>query len=173
MRTRSTATSKVFTRLLGSLALLIFFYPENDNFLSVRRSILCKSKEQICPYSINIVSTGEIETGPEYEGVLSNVFSSRAVSQILDFFLDHKEFDYSPGEIAKKTGLSFRTIFRELPHLEKNQLVYISRKIGKTTMYRLNTDFQAVTFIEKFAFEMSQLQTKETDSYLKKKEYLG
>lgn len=97
----------------------------------------------------------------EYEGVLSGVFSSRAVSQIMDFFLDHKEFDYSPGEIAKKTGLSFRTIFRELPNLESSQLVYVSRKIGKTNMYRLNTDFQAVIFLEKFALEMSQLQMKE------------
>jgi hypothetical protein len=131
-------------------------------------SILCNSKEQICPYSINSVSISEIDAGPEYEGILSNVLSSRAVSQIIDFFLDHKEFDYSPAEIAKKTGLSFRTIFRELPHLEKNQLVYISRKIGKTNMYRLNTDFQAVSFLEKFAFEMSQLQIKEPDSYLKK-----
>ena len=112
------------------------------------------------------MSTGGIQSGSDYEGVLSNVFSSRAVSQIIDFFLDHKEFDYSPGEIAKKTGLSFRTIFRELPNLEKNQLVYISRKIGKTSMYRLNTDFQAVTSLEKFAFEMSQLQAKEPPSYL-------
>ncbi len=134
------------------------------------KSILCNSKEQICPYLINIVSTGEIEAAAQYEGVLSNVFSSRAVSQIMDFFLDHKEFDYSPGEIAKKTGLSFRTIFRELPHLEKNQLVYISRKIGKTNMYRLNTDFQAVAYIEKFALEMSQLQIKEPESYLKKQD---
>ncbi|MDQ3977109.1 MAG: hypothetical protein M3264_11350 [Thermoproteota archaeon] len=107
------------------------------------------------------MSSGETETHSEYEGVLSNVFSSRAVSQVMDFFLDHKEFDYSPGEIARKTGLSFRTIFRELPHLEKNQLIYISRKIGKTNMYRLNTDLQAVAFLEKFAFEMSQLHINE------------
>jgi len=119
---------------------------------------------------MDVMSAGEIQTESEYEGVLSNVFSSRAVSQIVDFFLDHKEFDYSAGEIAKKTGLSFRTIFRELPHLEKNQLVYISRKIGKTNMYRLNTDFQAVIFLEKFAFEMSQLQINETDSYMKKQD---
>jgi hypothetical protein len=119
---------------------------------------------------MDVMSAGEIQTDSEYEGVLSDVFSSRAVSQIVDFFLDHKEFDYSPGEVAKKTGLSFRTIFRELPHLEKNQLVYISRKIGKTNMYRLNTDFQAVIFLEKFAFEMSQLQINETDSYLKRQD---
>jgi DNA-binding transcriptional regulator YhcF (GntR family) len=86
----------------------------------------------------------------------------------MDFFLDHKEFDYSPGEIAKKTGLSFRTIFRELPYLEKDQLIYISRKIGKTNMYRLNVDLQAVNFLEKFAFEMSQLQVKEPELSLNK-----
>jgi DNA-binding transcriptional ArsR family regulator len=114
------------------------------------------------------MSSDETDTLEEYEGVLSDIFSSRAVSQIMDFFLDHKEFDYSPGEIAKKTGLSFRTIFRELPHLEKNQLIYISRKIGKTNMYRLNVDLQAVNFLEKFAFEMSQLQVKEPELSLNK-----
>jgi DNA-binding transcriptional regulator YhcF (GntR family) len=116
------------------------------------------------------MSSDETETLQEYEGILSDIFSSRAVSQIMDFFLDHKEFDYSPAEIAKKTGLSFRTIFRELPNLEKNQLIYMSRKIGKTSMYRLNIDFQAVGFLEKFVFQMSQLQVKEPELSLSKED---
>jgi hypothetical protein len=116
------------------------------------------------------MSSDETETLQEYQGILSDIFSSRAVSQIMDFFLDHKEFDYSPAEIAKKTGLSFRTIFRELPNLEKNQLIYISRKIGKTSMYRLNIDFQAVAFLEKFAFQMSQLQVREPELSLSKED---
>jgi len=90
-------------------------------------------------------------------GILARLFSSRAVGQILDFFLDHKEFDYSANEIAQKTGLSFRTIFREVPSLERNQFIYNSRKIGKTNMYRLNTDFQAVLLLERFALEMVQI----------------
>jgi len=94
-------------------------------------------------------------------GVLTNLFSSRAVAQILDFFLDHKEFDYPPSEIAKKTGLSFRTIFREMPSLERNQLIFNNRRIGKTNMYKLNTDFEAVVLLEKFVLEMSQLRTSE------------
>jgi DNA-binding transcriptional regulator YhcF (GntR family) len=116
------------------------------------------------------MSSDETESLQEYEGILSDIFSSRAVSQIMDFFLDHKEFDYSPAEIAKKTGLSFRTIFRELPNLEKNQLIYMSRKIGKTSMYRLNIDFQAVGFLEKFVFQMSQLQVKEPELSLSKED---
>jgi hypothetical protein len=91
-------------------------------------------------------------------GVLTKLFSSRAVAQILDFFLDHKEFDYPPSEIAKKTGLSFRTIFREMPGLERNQLIFNNRRIGKTNMYKLNTDFEAVALLERFVLEVSQLR---------------
>ncbi len=98
-------------------------------------------------------------------GILSNLFSSRAVAQILDFFLDHKEFDYPPSEIAKKTGLSFRTVFREIPSLERNQLIFNNRRIGKTNMYKLNTDFEAVVLLERFVLDMSQLRpSKETSS---------
>jgi hypothetical protein len=98
-------------------------------------------------------------------GILTNLFSSRAVAQILDFFLDHKEFDYPPSEIAKKTGLSFRTVFREIPSLERNQLIFNNRRIGKTNMYKLNTDFEAVVLLEKFVLDMSQLRpSKETSS---------
>jgi HTH domain len=95
-------------------------------------------------------------------GVLSRIFSSRAVAQILDFFLDHKEFDYSANEIAKKTGLSFRTIFREIPDLEYRQLIFNTRKIGKVNMYRLNLDLEAVGYLEKFSLEMSQIAPGET-----------
>jgi DNA-binding transcriptional regulator LsrR (DeoR family) len=93
-----------------------------------------------------------------YYGTLADIFSSKAVAQILDFFFDHKEFDYPPSEIAKKTGLSFRTIFREIPNLERIQLIFNNRKIGKTNMYKLNTDLEAVLLLEKFVLEMSQIR---------------
>lgn len=91
--------------------------------------------------------------------ILAYIFSSRAVAQVLDFFLDHKEFDYPVSEIAKKTGLSFRTVFREVPNLENNHLIYNSRRVGKASMYKLNTNFEAVVLLERFALELSQLQS--------------
>jgi hypothetical protein len=103
----------------------------------------------------------ESSVGPNYTtddyGVLYKVFVSGAVAQILDFFLDHKDFDYSPGEISKKTGLALKTIFREIPHLTRYQLIYNSRRIGKINMYKLNSDFEAVLLLEKFALEVSKL----------------
>jgi predicted AAA+ superfamily ATPase len=103
------------------------------------------------------------ETHDEY-GILSRIFSSRAVAQILDFFLDHKEFDYSANEIARKTGLSFRTIFRELPDLEDRQLIFNTRRIGKVNMYKLNLDLDAVASLEKFSLEMSQISDRATNN---------
>lgn len=113
------------------------------------------------------------EINPEEMGILSKIFSSKAPSQILDFFLDHKEFDYSPAEIAQKTGLSFKTITREIPSLERFHFVKKSRRIGKTTMYILNSDLPAVKTLERFTLEMSEfanvevreqdLNTKEED----------
>jgi hypothetical protein len=97
-------------------------------------------------------------------GILSDIFASRAAAQILDFFLDHKEFDYSPAEIAQKTGLHFRTVFREIPNLEINQLIYHSRKIGKTNMYRLNTDLQAVLLLEKFVLQIAQVRNTQNEA---------
>ena len=105
-----------------------------------------------------MVSVSTKNTSRITNDVLANIFSSRAVAQILDFFLDHKEFDYPVAEIAVKTGLSFRTVFREIPNLERNQLIYKYRKVGKANMYKLNTDFEAVVLLERFALEMSQLQ---------------
>jgi len=104
-----------------------------------------------------------VETNDEY-GILSKIFSSRAVAQILDFFLDHKEFDYSANEIARKTGLSFRTIFRELPDLEDRQLIFNTRRIGKVNMYKLNLDLDAVASLEKFSLEMSQISNRATNT---------
>ena len=99
-----------------------------------------------------------LEYCPEY-------LVQEAVAQILDFFLDHKEFDYSANEIAKKTGLSFRTIFREIPDLEYRQLIFNTRKIGKVNMYRLNLDLEAVGYLEKFSLEMSQIALGETKRF--------
>jgi hypothetical protein len=91
------------------------------------------------------------------KGVLYKVFSSGAVAQILDFFLDHKDFDYSPGEISNKTGLALKTIFREIPQLTRYKLVSNSRKIGKVNMYKLNSQFETVLLLEKLAIELSKL----------------
>lgn len=103
-----------------------------------------------------MANTYEIE---EQSGVLAKIFRSQTTAKIMDFFLDHREFDYPIAEIAKKTGLSLRTVVVELPRLEAIGLIIKHRKVGKAAMYRLVTDMPAIDLLDKFTFEMAQLKS--------------
>ena len=90
-------------------------------------------------------------------GILEKIFQTASTAKILDFFIDHKDLDYSLGEIAKKTGLSVQTVIREIPHLENLTLIISERKVGKSSMYRLNSKFKPLILLEEFTLEMSQI----------------
>jgi DNA-binding Lrp family transcriptional regulator len=91
-----------------------------------------------------------------YDGVLTRVFYSASTAKILDFFLDHKDYDYPIVEIANNADLSFRTVVKEIQRLEKAGLIVNHRKVGKATMYKLNDKAEEVTLLEKFSLLLSQ-----------------
>jgi len=90
-------------------------------------------------------------------GVLSKIFQTASTAKILDFFLDHKDLDYSLGEIAEKVNLSSQTVSREIANLENQQLVLEHRIIGKTHMYRLNYRLRANVLLSEFTLQISQV----------------
>ena len=97
-------------------------------------------------------------TPPEDKlGVLSKIFQTPTSAKIIDFFLDHKELDYSLSEISEHTNLSIQTVAREIPNLESIGLISNYRKIGKSMMYRLNSNLKAIVLLSEFALRMSQL----------------
>jgi DNA-binding transcriptional ArsR family regulator len=69
--------------------------------------------------------------------ILERVFHS-AAAKILDFFILFRDYDYSEGDIAKKTGLSAKTVSKELDNLKNENYIKITRKSGKSNMYKLN-----------------------------------
>jgi DNA-binding Lrp family transcriptional regulator len=56
----------------------------------------------------------------------------------LDFIILNRELDYSQSEISRKTNLSSRIVARELETLLDEGVIKITRKLGKTNMYKLN-----------------------------------
>lgn len=90
-------------------------------------------------------------------GVLEKIFQTASTAKILDFFIDHKDLDYSFGEIAQKIGLSVQTVDREIHHLENLTLVSNERKVGKSSMFRLNSKIKSMILLEEFTLEISQL----------------
>lgn len=80
--------------------------------------------------------------------LLSDLLSTQTVVKILDFFLVHEGMDYTLKEISENTGSSLMSVFRAMPILEKYQLVRITRKIGKSILYTLNSKSQIVRSLD-------------------------
>jgi hypothetical protein len=75
----------------------------------------------------------ESEYNLKYLGLIGNVFHNKDIEAAIQKgtgYSPSEIIDYSLAEIAQKTGLHFRTVFREIPNLEMNRLIYHSRKIG-------------------------------------------
>lgn len=90
-------------------------------------------------------------------GILSRIFQSASTSKVMDFFLDHKDLDYSVAEVAEKSGLSIQTVSREMLNLEFQKLIIKHRTIGKTHMFRLNTKLRAIVLLSEFTLQISQV----------------
>jgi len=70
--------------------------------------------------------------------------------ELLSFFIAHRDFDYSKTELANNIELSRQTIYKALEPLVNFKLVVESRKIGNTTLYKLNINSESVKAIQTY-----------------------
>jgi DNA-binding transcriptional ArsR family regulator len=96
-----------------------------------------------------------IESGP-----LERLFNGSSVAKILDFLTIFKEWDYSISDIAKNSGVSFRTVLRELPKLEEKGLLKMTRRVGRAKLYKLNMDSEVGLALEKFALKLAGIEAE-------------
>jgi len=74
------------------------------------------------------------------EGPLERLFTGPAMAKILDFLILFRNYDYSKTDIAKNSGVNFRTVLRLLPILEEKQIVKKTRLVGQAKMYQINIE---------------------------------
>ncbi len=91
-----------------------------------------------------------LEAGP-----LERVFRGSAMAKILDFLTTFKEWDYSKSDIAKNSGVNFRTVLRILPRLEELGVVKQTRNVGRATMYQLNMENTVAKLFHDLAMEIA------------------
>ncbi len=97
-----------------------------------------------------------LESGP-----LESMFPT-STSKILDFLVTFKEFDYSISDIAKNSGISYKTAFDEVKNLEQQGVIKNTRLVGKATMFQLNAKSTQAHYIEKLAFEIAKKRINES-----------
>lgn len=103
-----------------------------------------------------------LQTGP-----LESVFSG-STSKILDFLSTFKDWDYSVSDIAKNSGISFKTALTEIKNLEQQGVVSKTRTVGKATMYKLNLGSKQGFYIDKLVFEIGKKRALESSDLGKK-----
>lgn len=78
------------------------------------------------------------------ETVFIEIFGSNPVIKVLDFLITFQLYDYPLTEIAKNAGVSYSTLQTFWHKLEKNKIVVKTRRVGKSDLYKLNTDNPAI-----------------------------
>ena len=76
--------------------------------------------------------------------VFIEIFGNNPIMKVLDFLISFQAFDYPLTEIAKNSGVSYSTLQIFWSKLERNNLVIKTRRVGKSDLYKLNTDNPAV-----------------------------
>jgi predicted DNA-binding protein YlxM (UPF0122 family) len=87
-------------------------------------------------------------------GPLEYVFPG-STSKILDFLCVFDEWDYSITDIAKNSGVSFKTAFDEIKRLEIQEVVINNRNVGKAKMYKLNLESSQSRSIRKLSLDIA------------------
>ena len=100
----------------------------------------------------------------EKESLLLRALGSPQL-RIVDFLLDNKPFDFSKKEIIEELGMSKTTFYRVWKELEALGIVKVSRKFGKTRLYKINEENELV----KSLMEIERLLiSKASEKWVKK-----
>ncbi len=95
------------------------------------------------------------------ETIFVEVFGNNPVIKVLDFLITYQLFDYPLTEIAKNSEVSYSTLQTFWHKLEKNNIVVKTRRVGKSDLYKLNTDNPAIKQLIKLDWNLVKGSEKE------------
>ena len=103
----------------------------------------------------------KMEVTNETKSIFLEVMGDYPINRILDFLIVFNKFDYCKKDIAKKSHVSYATLKYIWSELEKNNLVQMTRQIGKAKMYTLNHKNAIVMQIKKTYWLITKSTLKE------------
>ncbi len=73
-----------------------------------------------------------------------NIFGKSPQTRLIDLFLDNPLFEFSKKELIEALAMSKVTLLKTLPQIEEEGIIFITRKIGKANLYKLNPESSIV-----------------------------
>lgn len=80
---------------------------------------------------------------------LLKVFGESPKTKIVDFFLNNPNKDFTKSEIIRSTRVGRTRFYSYLNDLLEEEILISSRRIGRITLYRLNTNHPLVEILLK------------------------
>ena len=87
-------------------------------------------------------------------GPLEGMFPCTA-SKILDFMFTFKDYDYSISDIARNSGVSFKTTLKEVNKLASENVIFKNRNVGRAMLFKINPDSSKSRHLEKLSSDIA------------------
>ena len=68
------------------------------------------------------------------------LFGDSPTIKVLDFLLTERDIDFSISDMARNSGIGRASLYRIWDELIKNQIISQTRVIGKSKLYKLNSN---------------------------------
>ncbi len=88
--------------------------------------------------------------------IFLELFGENPTLKVLDFLIVNDDFDYSMTDIATNSGIGYSTLKSLWNSLELNNIVKLTRVVGKAKMYRLDSSNNIVQKFKKLYWETTK-----------------
>src|SRR3989344_7127817 len=89
------------------------------------------------------------------DSIFVEVLGGSPIIRVLDFLITFQKFDYPLTEIAKNSRASYSTLQTFWERLVRNNIVIKTRRVGKSDLYKLNTNNPAVKELIKLDWKLT------------------
>jgi len=89
---------------------------------------------------------------------LEELFGNSVLVKVIDFFLENRFWDYSKTDVARNIGNTRQGVYNVWPVLDKYNLVTSSRRLGKTTLYKTNTESPIMNSFSKLSLSIASTE---------------
>ena len=84
---------------------------------------------------------------------MTSIFGNSPRVKLLDFLLDHVDFDYTISQMHEFTGISRPTLYPLTEELERDGMIVLTREVGGSRFFRINLEHPKVAWMLRRQFE--------------------
>lgn len=91
---------------------------------------------------------------------LVRLLGDSAIIRVLDYITTNGRLDYTKSDIARGSGVGWKTIFRVWPVIAKYKLVKMTRQIGRAQLYSINENSTIAKTLHQLSLQIADFDNE-------------